>query len=398
MRTTLTTVALLSLLAAPAAAQGALSTQGFGYPPGQLSAHALGAGGAIGETDPQSAINPAALADWGRAAVLFTWAPEFRRIDVGAVSDRSSVSRFPLIAAAVPVSERLTLGLSSSTLADRSFEVSYAVSEIFDGVPVTSTETIEALGAINDVRLAAAYRLSPRLRIGAALHGITGENRVTKSRTDFEQGSGFSQRDRVSYGGVAGSVGLVWMPASPITIAASARLGGRLRAYVNDSVASEATVPDRGGLEVRYSGIRGMVVSARAEMVNWEEMEELRDPESETRTPGEGMPPLQAEATQEYSLGADFTGPRAFGRIIPLRLGVRQRELPFSLGRWVVSPLDGVEASYDRVDETSVSAGFGIPLARERALIDVAIQRSMRSAADFDESAWTVGVSLTIRP
>ena len=391
MRTILTTVALLALVSAPAAAQGSLSTQGFGYPPGQLSAHALGAGGAIGETDPQSAINPAALAGWGRAAVLFTWAPEFRRIDIGTASDRSSVSRFPLIAAAVPIGERLTVGLSASTLADRSFRVSYPVSELFDDVPVTSTETIEALGAINDVRLAGAYRLSSRLQVGAALHGITGENRVTKSRTNFEQGAGFSQRDRVSYGGIAGSVGAIWTPATPFTIAASARLGGRLRAYVNDSVATEASVPDRGGVELRYSGVRGMVFAARADLVNWEEMEGLRDPEPDNRAP------LQARLTTEYALGADFIGPRAFGRIIPLRLGVRARELPFALGTQAGPGPGGI---YDYVDETSVTGGFGVPLARERAMFDVAVQRAMRSteSADIDESAWTISVSLTIRP
>ena len=400
MRTILTTVALLACGAATAAAQGALSTQGFGYPPGQLSAHALGTGGATGETDPQSALNPASLADWGRAAVLFTWAPEYRQIDIGTASDRSSVSRFPLIAAAVPIGERLTVGLSASTLSDRSFQTTYEVTETLNGVPVTSTEALRGLGALNDVRLAGAWRFSPRLQVGLGLHGITGENRLEVTRTDFddEGSSGFAQRNRVSYGGVAGSIGAMWTPVRPLTIAASARIGGTLRSYVNDSSRSEASVPDRYGIELRYGGVRGIVLSARTEYVDWSSMEDLRAPGSETRTPGEGMPALDAAATQEYALGADFQGPRAFGRIIPLRIGVRQRELPFALGRWVPGPADAPVARYDRVDESSVSAGFGVPLARERALFDVAVQRSMRSAAEIDESAWTLSVSLTIRP
>lgn len=400
MRTIFTTVALLACFTATAMGQGALSTQGFGYPPGQLSAHALGTGGASGESDPQSAINPASIADWGRPAVLFTWAPEYRRIDIGTASDQSSVSRFPLIAAAVPIGDRLTLGLSASTLADRSFETAYEVTEVLNGITVTSTESLSGLGALNDVRLAGAWRFSPALQVGAGLHGITGENRMVVSRTAFddEGSSGFTQRNRVSYGGVAGSVGAMWTPASPLTVAASARIGGTLRSYVNDSSRSEATVPDRYGIEVRYRGLRGISLSARTEYVDWSSMQELRAPGSEDRAPGEGMPPLEAAATQEYALGADFQGPRAFGRIIPLRVGVRHRELPFSLGRWVPGPLDAPVARYDRVDETSVSGGFGVPLARERALFDVAVQRSMRSAAAIDESAWTLSVSLTIRP
>ena len=159
MRTIFTTVALLACFTATAMGQGALSTQGFGYPPGQLSAHALGTGGASGESDPQSAINPASIADWGRPAVLFTWAPEYRRIDIGTASDQSSVSRFPLIAAAVPIGDRLTLGLSASTLADRSFETAYEVTEVLNGITVTSTESLSFHAPLARVSMLMADRM-----------------------------------------------------------------------------------------------------------------------------------------------------------------------------------------------------------------------------------------------
>ena len=41
-----------------AGAQGALSLQGFGYPPGQLSARALATGGGIAEFDALSPVIP----------------------------------------------------------------------------------------------------------------------------------------------------------------------------------------------------------------------------------------------------------------------------------------------------------------------------------------------------
>ena len=393
MRTITRSLTLLALAAHPAAAQGTLGTQGFGYPPGQISAHALGTAGAIAETDPQSAVNAASLAEWGRTALLFTWAPEFRRVEFGDVSDRSSVSRFPLIAAAVPVGRRIVLGLSSSTLADRSYEVSYLVTEVLNGVEVTSVETLRALGALNDVRLAAAYRASERLQVGVGLHGITGENRVTVRRTEFsdEQSAGFLQNNRVSYGGIAGSAGILWSPVSQLTLAASARLGGTLRSYQNDSARTEASVPDRFGAEVRYGGIRGVQLSARIEQVRWSEIEALRAPEREGEVALQ--PPLRAIDTQELALGAEFGGPRLFERVLPMRLGVRRRELPFLLGRW-----EGEQPVYDTVEETAVAAGFGVPLARERAMIDVAVQRAFRTAAEIDEGAWTIGVSLTVRP
>src|SRR5688572_30643060 len=42
-------------------AQGTLGSQGFGYPPGQLSVLSRSVGGATAEVDPLSPINPAAL-------------------------------------------------------------------------------------------------------------------------------------------------------------------------------------------------------------------------------------------------------------------------------------------------------------------------------------------------
>ena len=57
--------ALLTVATSRAAAQGTLSTQGLGYPPGQLSTPASSMGGAIGEIDPFSPINPASLGQPG---------------------------------------------------------------------------------------------------------------------------------------------------------------------------------------------------------------------------------------------------------------------------------------------------------------------------------------------
>src|SRR5262245_55395212 len=47
--------------ASSAAAQGNLSTQGLGFPPGQLSTKAASMGGSIGESDASSPLNPASI-------------------------------------------------------------------------------------------------------------------------------------------------------------------------------------------------------------------------------------------------------------------------------------------------------------------------------------------------
>ena len=54
--------ALLGALAWARPAQATLSAQGFGYSPGQFSTRAQATGGAVGEMDPMSPINPATIA------------------------------------------------------------------------------------------------------------------------------------------------------------------------------------------------------------------------------------------------------------------------------------------------------------------------------------------------
>ena len=60
-RAVLAVAGLLMLASVSLRAQGNLSTQGLGFPPGQLSTKAISMGGSIGEGDPLSPLNPASL-------------------------------------------------------------------------------------------------------------------------------------------------------------------------------------------------------------------------------------------------------------------------------------------------------------------------------------------------
>jgi hypothetical protein len=61
-------------------AQGALSLQGLGFPPGQISARAEGTGGGVADFDALSVTNPASLAGVGAAALFLQYSPEWRRV------------------------------------------------------------------------------------------------------------------------------------------------------------------------------------------------------------------------------------------------------------------------------------------------------------------------------
>src|SRR5207247_315669 len=110
MRATLVAIASLCA-AASASAQGALSVQGFGYPPGQISTRAEGMGGGPAEVEAASALNPAAIVGVGPAQLYFQYDPEFRTVTSGGVTSKSTTARFPLINFILPLGSRLSFGM-----------------------------------------------------------------------------------------------------------------------------------------------------------------------------------------------------------------------------------------------------------------------------------------------
>lgn len=378
-------VALLLAPAAAVRAQGTLSDQGFGYPPGQLSARALGQGGANAETDAVTAVNPAALAGWGRAGLFFQYAPELRQVSAGGKTDHTTTTRFPLVAAATPLFGRATLGISSSTFLDRTFSTTRSASTPVDGGgSVNTTTSLSSTGAANDVRVAAAWAPSRSLSVGLGVHAFTGENRVHVLVNVADPGQSadvaspylqVSEDRALGFGGIGVSGGLEWRPVRSLQVGASGRHGGTMRLTSGDTLLAKADVPDRFGVGLLYDGIPGTALSARYNWEGWSSMGDL------------GSPSLKAFDAVEYAAGADVSGPRLGSRTLLVRAGARTRTLPFA-------------AAGQKVRETAFSGGFGVPLAVERVLMDLAVQRARRTASGVgaSELAWTIGVGFTVRP
>ncbi|MDQ3697252.1 MAG: hypothetical protein M3373_04405 [Gemmatimonadota bacterium] len=372
----LAVIAVLPLAPWIARAQGTLSTQGFGYPPGQLSARAQGTGGALGEFDPHSPLNPASILAFGRPSVYFQYSPEIRRVTSGETAERALVTRFPVVGASVIVRDRLMIGLSISTLADRSWQTT---SDSVVGVGLdttTATAAFRATGALNDIRFAAAYMVRPALRLGVAFHALSGESR---SRRDlvFADTARFvpvREEQQFSFSGKGASIGVDWRPAPALGVAASARFGGTVTSWRGDTAVTRGKYPARAGGAVLFSGIAGATLAARADWEGWSRVSDL----SVT-----GVPTFDV---WNLSVGAEVKGPRLFGSDIPLRAGIRRRTLPFGLP-------DG-----SKVDETGIAGGLGIPLARGRAGADIGVERDLRSAGgSVRERAWTVSVGFNVR-
>lgn len=379
--------AALLVLPAVASAQGTLSTQGFGYPSGQLSTRSLGTGGALAEIDPLSAANPAALLNLGTSALYFQAEPEYRTIRVGGASDRSTIARYPLVSAGIPLRENLFAGLSASNILDRSFETTLRSSQVVGANTVTSTNTFRSNGAIGDLRLSVAWAPVSWLHLGLAGHAVTGDNRLTSIQKfdDTTRYAGITDTTTVTYVGNAFSGGVEMYAGRYGVVAASYRRGGPLSLKRGDTTLSAARVPNRLAVSAAYLGIRGTALAVRTAREDWTDLRGL------------GSAGLPISEGWDTSVGADVLGPRFAGRALQLRAGARWRTLPFDV-RPVLA--GGGFGPSGKVDEKSWSLGAGTLLARGRAAIDVAgIRASRRSSATaVQEDAWTLSIGITVRP
>jgi hypothetical protein len=384
--TVLAVIAIALGVAHEARAQGNLSTFGFGYPPGQLSARAQASGGAIGEIDPVSTLNPAALINWGGSAVYFQIEPEFRRVTFSGGSDRTTTARYPLTGGALSLGSRWMLGVAASTFLDRSWATTFRTTHQLGNETVPATTTFRSEGAINDVRLAVAWAARPGLRLGVGAHALTGRNvlSVTDAFDDVARYDTLRQDTTVSYRGTALSAGVEVRAGTVATVAASMRVGGRIRAVSGDATLRTATVPTRFGVTVAYLGIANSAIALRTAYDKWSSLEAL------------GRPGLRAVDAWDTSLGADVAGPRiAADRTLMLRAGFRWRTLPFA-----ATPVeDGTTGAPRNVRERSFSAGAGTTLARGRASIDLGVIRASRDAGlSVDERAWILSIGMSVRP
>ena len=374
---TLSTLILCATFASSAAAQGTLSGQGFGYPAGGLSTHAEGVGGSIAENDPLSPINPAGLTAWGRPGLYFQYDPEFRTLQTNGGSDHTLTARFPLISGALNIGSRFTLGISSTTYLDRTWETSFTGYAHFQGGDSSLyNERFSTDGAINDFRGALSFAVLPTLSIGVAGHVLTGQNRLLISRTFADTTFAlFSQRSELSYTGHSVSGGISWRPLPTLSVGVSGDAGGTLNSFRNDTSLSSARVPKRVGAGTVFGGISGLLLSANAEWNGWSAMNGLAESE------------VRAVDGWDWGLGAEVRAPSLLGQELPVRLGYRRRILPFEA--------DGAE-----VHETDYSLGLGIPVSRGRSRVDVAFTRANRNSAlpDVQEHAWIMSFGFFIRP
>lgn len=360
-------------------AQGTLSTQGFGYPPGQLSTRSRGTGGGLGQFDPDSPLNPAAIGISSDPRMFLQYEPEFRKLTVGDGTSNTMTARFPVASVSVPFGSRGSVGFSFATFLDRSSETQLTTDQAIGGQTVSVTETTRLLGAINDVRIAIGYARSAKIQFGVGGHVFVGQNRVFFSQS-FPDSLAFNSLTQVStlgFTGYAASAGILARPSRQFGLALSARKGFGIEAKAGDSAVSEADVPDRISGAVTFEGIPGSSISAHVSRELWSSLNGL------------GSDAATAVDTWSGGLGIEALGPRIAQRQTVLRLGARYRTLPYL-------------ANDSEVTEMAFGGGLGAQFFRNRATLDMSFERATRkpdaSSLDASERAYIFSFGLRVRP
>ena len=151
---------------------------------------------------------------------------------------------------------------------------------------------------------------------------------------------------------------------------------------VNSSLTSELEdkSSSRVGMPVSLAGGVWLGVTSQMRLmttVRWRSWSRAQDDLARTGT--------RAFDTWEVGSGLEIASkPLNWGKL-PLRLGVRYAQLPFS-------------PSNARPSEWNFSVGTGAPLAANRAVIDVALERFQRDGAGARERGWYFTVGFTITP
>ena len=372
-------VAAVTLLhGASLGAQANLSGQGLGFPTGQLSTRAEGAGGATAEIDPLSMVNPAALGFIGATTLFFQIEPEYRRVTIGSATDKTTTARYPLFSAVLPLGSKWAVGVSSATLLDRTWTTSVDSNVVFGPDTVSSTFLFGSSGSINDLRLGASWAPTAYLRLGLGGHLISGSDRVFVGRTFVQSAAfgNFADSTTLGFDGGAVSAGIQLVVPSLAIASASFRKGGKLNATRNDTALGSARVPDRLGFSLAYIGAAGTQIAARTSLDKWSSLNALSQGTS------------QAVDAWDTSVGADIAGPRLGSWPLMLRVGGRWRTLPYTAG-----------PANDKVKEQSISGGLGTTLGGGRVLTDVTLLHARRDAGiGVSERAWTLSIGFGIRP
>ncbi len=373
-------VGALTLLAGPgvAAAQNSIySVVGAGLPGRPIGVHARALGGGPAAFDPASAVNPAAAANLARLTVGANLTGTFRSYEAGETTAGSlRQTRFPFGFVGSGIGRTpVSFSVSFAPYLDRTFDITAVDTIVLRGEPVEVEDRLVSDGAATDLRGALAVQLGRQLQLGGAVHLISGSTRLITNRVFSD--SAFAtllDSSQAAFTGSGFAVGAIVTVTQRLRVAASFRSDTDLEETVDSVALGDIDLPvtvSAGLLAVPVGGLRW---SATVSWRSWS------DAASGARTRG-----ANAFDTWEIGTGFELGGSDVRSVRLPLRVGVRYAQLPFS-------PTD------ERPEEWVIAAGTALQFASNRALLETALERILRDGGGARERAWQISVGLRLVP
>ncbi len=348
---------------------------GIGFPGRSLSARARALGGGAGMFDARSALNPASVAALGNLVVTASSGTSLRNVSaLDSVADGLSETRFPYALMGTRVRYTpLSVALSYSSYAERTYDQATVDSVTIRGERIQVIDRIASSGAVADIRAAVGWRVLPRLNIGGAIHIMSGSVQKLARRTfvDTDDYYGMNQENKVRLSGLGVSAGVTFAPIPEVGVAASYRSDSELKSMISDVDAGTVDLP------VSYSG--GLFLQPHPSIRLATSVE--RKLWSSAGADLEAVGGANAFDTWTVGSGLELGG----GSGVPLRVGVRYSQLPFS-------PSD------EQARELGYSAGTAMRFARGRATLEASVERILRDGAGAEERAWYFMFALTVMP
>lgn len=384
----LASAALVAASAAPAQSSQ-FGIRGLGIPGRGLSARSLGLGGASGQFDGESSVNPAALSTLSTSTALFTSSGSWGSTTnpLGTASSRDT--RFPQILVGGPIpGTPIAIGVSYSLYTDRDFTVVSNSTAAPRGIEVPVHDTLSSRGGIDDLRIGASWRLGTHLAIGGGFHFLTGSNRLAARRywedTTYHSPS---ETAELAYTGVGVSVGALWQPTHGVQLAGTYRHDGSVTVDRDSTGVDQLLLPTRTigtvPLPTTLSAALRLAPTSRVSLMasvisrNWSV--------ADSSITAQGAP--GAANTFEVNGGLEFYRDQKRPNKYPIRLGARYATLPFLL------------TSAPQPREYGFSLGTGRRFAADRGGFDVAVEHVSRSqGTGYTEQAWLVTIGLSVRP
>jgi len=376
LRSAALAAAALVCWAQAAPADSVFGIRGLGLLGRPLSARAAATGGAFSLFDAATPMNPATLGLWRVTSGWAVGAGTQRRFDDGTASASLGSTRFPLFGFASPVGARLVLAVTVGEYLDRTWAVRDSGVTVLRDTAVSFVDEARSVGGASDLRLGVAYRASDRLLVGIGLHALAGSTSLSVTRTFSSVAfTTFSDLAVTDFTGTGLSVGAQMRVNGKLAVSGMARVNSRLKAASTSGATVRVAQPYEIAGGVGFSPAPGISLSASAGLQTWARAADDLEAAGQARS----------RDVRNVSVGGEVEVLRVGGRMVPVRLGYRWRELPF--------PLDGAALA-----EHALGGGFGLTLAGGRATVDLGLEVGDRAAGGVHERFTTGHVGVIVRP